>query len=174
MAVRKFIDETGLALLNTLLTNKFNTKYEKLSTGIPKSDLDSNVQNSLEKADTALQSHLSAGTGITISNNKINVTYGTEDNTACKGNDSRLSNSRTPTSHASTGTTYGVGTTTSYGHCKVINNLTTSSASDGNALQAYQGYVLNNNKQAKITYSTTDLTAGSSNLATGEFYAVYE
>lgn len=37
-----------------------------------------------------------AGTGVTItgSNNAINVTYGTAANTACQGNDSRLSNSR--------------------------------------------------------------------------------
>jgi hypothetical protein len=55
-----------------------------------------------------------------------------------------------------------------------INNLTTSAHADGKALSAYQGYVLNNGKQAKITYSTTDLTAGSSDLATGELYVVYE
>lgn len=34
---------------------------------------------------------------------------------------------KAPTSHASTGTTYGVGTTTSYGHVKTINSLTQSS-----------------------------------------------
>lgn len=33
--------------------------YTKPSTGIPKSDLDSSVQSSLNKADTALQSHQS-------------------------------------------------------------------------------------------------------------------
>lgn len=31
-----------------------------------------------------------------------------------------------------------------------------------------------NGKQGTITYSTTDLTAGTSSLATGSFYAVYE
>lgn len=35
----------------------WNAKYTKPSTGIPKGDLDSSVQNSLDKADTALQSH---------------------------------------------------------------------------------------------------------------------
>ena len=37
-----------------------------------------------------------AGTGVTISgsNNAINVTYGSSANTACQGNDSRLSNAR--------------------------------------------------------------------------------
>jgi len=42
----------------------------------------------------------SAGTGIAISNaNAISVSYGTSATTACVGNDSRLSDSRTPKSH---------------------------------------------------------------------------
>lgn len=49
---------------------------------------------------------------------------------------------KAPTSHSSSATTYGVGTTSNYGHNKVINNLTTSTYSDGNSLSAYQGYVL--------------------------------
>lgn len=49
---------------------------------------------------------------------------------------------KAPKSHASSGTTYGVGTTSNYGHCRVINNLTTSSATNGYALQAYQGKIL--------------------------------
>ena len=68
-----------------------------------------------------------------------NVTYGTTAGTACEGNDSRLSDSRTPTSHASSATTYGVGTTSNYGHCKLADNLTTSSYADGVALAANQG-----------------------------------
>lgn len=35
------------------------------------------------------------------------------------GNDTRLTDSRTPTSHASSATTYGVGTTSNYGHVKL-------------------------------------------------------
>lgn len=53
-------------------------------------------------------------------------------------------NNKAPTSHASSSTTYGVATSSSYGHAKVINNLTTSSSSNGYALHAYQGYLLNN------------------------------
>lgn len=49
---------------------------------------------------------------------------------------------KAPKSHASSGTTYGVGTASNYGHCRVINNLTTASATNGYALQAYQGKVL--------------------------------
>lgn len=183
--------------------------YSKPNDGIPKTDLDSGVQASLDKADTALQTHqtitsnmvtsalgytpynstnpngytsntgtitgitmngsskgtsgvvnlgtvltshqdisgkqdkLTASTGITIdSSNNISVNFGTTASTACAGNDSRLSNSRTPTSHRSTGTSYGVGNATYYGHCRVIDNLTTSSHTDGYALSAYQGYLL--------------------------------
>ena len=47
-----------------------------------------------------------------------------------------------PVSHASSATTYGVGTTGNYGHCKLANNLTTSSYADGVALSAYQGKLL--------------------------------
>lgn len=159
-----------------LLATQLATKgtYSKPSGGIPKTDLASAVQTSLGLADSALQSHLTAGTGISISSNAISVNYGTTSTTACAGDDSRLSNARTPTSHAVNANTYGLGTTGVYGHCKTINGLTQSSHADGLALSAYQGYVLNNGKQAKITYSTTDLTAGTSDLATGELYVVYE
>lgn len=57
--------------------------------------------------------------------------------------DTRLSDSRTPKTHASTATTYGVGTETKYGHNKVINGLTASSYQNGESLSAYQGKVLN-------------------------------
>lgn len=48
----------------------------------------------------------------------------------------------TPKSHASSETTYGVGTTSNYGHVKTINTLTQTSHVNGNALSAYQGKVL--------------------------------
>lgn len=59
-----------------------------------------------------------SGTGTTYdaTNGKFSVTYGTAANTACQGNDSRLSNKREPTAHASTATTYGVSSATQYGH----------------------------------------------------------
>jgi len=57
-----------------------------------------------------------------------------------------LANAKAPTSHASTTTTYGIGTTTNYGHVKTINALTQTAHADGTALSAYQGYVLSTNK----------------------------
>lgn len=38
-----------------------------------------------------------AGTGLNLSNNEFSVKYGTSSGTACQGNDSRLSDTRTPT-----------------------------------------------------------------------------
>lgn len=64
-----------------------------------------------------------AGTGLnggTISTSgTMSVKYGTTGGTACEGNDSRLSDSRTPTSHATTATTYGGATSANYGHSKL-------------------------------------------------------
>jgi len=59
---------------------------------------------------------------------------------------------KAPTSHASTATTYGVGSTTNYGHCKTINNVTSSAYVDGESLSAYRGKLLND--------SLTNLSSG--------------
>lgn len=50
------------------------------------------------------------------------------------------------TNHASTANTYGLGTTSNYGHVKTINGLGQTDHADGTALSAYQGYVLDNGK----------------------------
>lgn len=54
---------------------------------------------------------------------------------------------RAPTYHASSSSSnanpYGVGTTSLYGHCKVVNHLDASSYIEGNVLSAFQGYKLN-------------------------------
>lgn len=54
----------------------------------------------------------------------------------------------------------------------IQNNLTSNSTTE--SLSAAQGKVLNDTKQNKPTISTTDLTAGTSSLTTGEFYFVYD
>ena len=54
----------------------------------------------------------------------------------------------------------------------IQNNLTSNSTTE--SLSAAQGKVLNENKLDKPTISTNDLTAGTSNLATGQLYFVYE
>ena len=66
-------------------------------------------------------------------------------------------NAKAPTSHASSASTYGVGTSSSYGHLKLANNLTTTSTS-GYALNAAQGKALKDLIDA-ITPTPPTLTA---------------
>jgi hypothetical protein len=70
-------------------------------------------------------------------------------------------NGKAPTSHASTATTYGVGTTTNYGHCKTINDLNKNAYANGEALSAYQGKVLND-KITKCEVLQIDVASFSS------------
>lgn len=96
-------------------------------------EVDGLLDDKLDSADYVVDSALSSSSTNPVQNNVIN--------TALSG--------KAPTSHSSSATTYGVGSTSNYGHCKTVNGLTTSSHSDGLALGAYQGYVLNQNKSAK-------------------------
>lgn len=78
---------------------------------------------------------------------------------------------KAPTAHASSSSTYGLGTTSNYGHVKTINGLTQSSHSDGTALSAYQGKVLKDAIDAKpdssdIPTKTSDLTNDSNYIST--------
>ena len=72
---------------------------------------------------------VAGGTGLdggTITQTGIlSVKYGTTSGTACQGNDSRLGNARTPTSHASTSAQYGSATSSNFGHCKLSNTYNT-------------------------------------------------
>lgn len=56
---------------------------------------------------------------------------------------------KAPNSHASSATTYGVGTTANYGHVKTINNLTQANHVNGTALSAYQGKLLDDKVNLK-------------------------
>ena len=73
--------------------------------------------------------------------------------------------SRAPESHASTDSTYGLGSTTAYGHCKTVNDLNTASHSNGNALSAYQGKVLKDavDGKANIIHSQASNTITDAN-----------
>ncbi|MFA5595998.1 MAG: hypothetical protein WDA26_00350, partial [Pusillimonas sp.] len=55
-----------------------------------------------------------------------------------------------PTDHSTIETTYGLGTTSEYGHVRTINDLNHGLHAQGLALSAYQGYVLNNAVGAKL------------------------
>ena len=86
-----------------------------------------------------------------------NLAIGTTAGTACEGNDSRLSDSRTPTAHNQAASTISAGTLAG----RVQANATAAAT-------------LANAQVRDITISTTDLTAGTSALSTGAVYIVYE
>lgn len=78
--------------------------------------------------------------------------------------------SRAPTSHAASADTYGKGTSSNYGHLKLSDSTTsTSSTSGGTAATPAAVKAVND----RITYGSSDLTAGTSSLTTGVFYAYY-
>ena len=96
------------------------------------------------QATSSILGHVKTGTGITNSSGTISVSYGTAAGTACQGNDSRLSDTRTPKSHAATTTTYGGGTDSNYGHVKLTDtylvktpNASTNGAATSIAASAY-------------------------------------
>lgn len=70
-------------------------------------------------------------------NSAFNKAFGTTAGTVCQGNDSRLSNSRTPTSHASTATTYGVGSSANYGHVQLSGDDSTGTNDNANTAERY-------------------------------------
>ena len=91
------------------------------------------------QATSSILGHVKIGTGIENSSGTISVSYGTAVGTACQGNDSRLSDARTPKSHAgSTASTYGAGNTTNFGHVKVSDSYTIvdSAATAANSIAA--------------------------------------
>ena len=83
-------------------------------------------------------------------------------------------NGKAPNDHASSATTYGVGTSSNYGHLRIADNLSTSSF-DSNApvaLSAYRGKVLSDMVAAKaavitgITGVQNAVTSGFGDVAT--------
>ena len=85
----------------------------------------------------------------------LGVAYGTAAGTVCQGNDSRLSNARTPTAHNQAASTITAGTLPA-------GVVATNSTDYGTS------------RLRTIKASTTDLTAGTSALNNGELYLVYE
>ena len=92
-----YVDEgsTRLAKITEIPTNTNQlTNGAGFITSITKSMVTTALGYTPPTSDT--NTTYAAGTGVTISgsNNAINVTYGSSANTACQGNDSRLSNAR--------------------------------------------------------------------------------
>lgn len=91
-------------------------------------------------------------------NTAFNKAFGTTADTVCEGNDSRLSNSRTPTSHASSATTYGEGTNVNYGHVRLSSPMTaaTSQASGTNDSRCAEGYRYISQTSVNLNYFTEE------------------
>lgn len=120
---------------------------------------------------TSSTSALSAKQGKVLNDNKIETSsiatsFGSTPSDSKVASEKLVKNSldgKAPTSHASSSSTYGLGTTSNYGHVKTVNGLTQSSHSDGTALSAYQGKLLKDAIDAKpdssdIPTKTSDLT----------------
>lgn len=70
-------------------------------------------------------------------------------------NDTRLSNARTPTAHASSATTYGVGTTANYGHVKLVSgNVNGQTYTDGVAAAAAHTHSNYSTTDTKVAYTS--------------------
>ena len=78
-------------------------------------------------------------------------------------------NGKAPTSHASTGTGYGVGTAAAYGHVKVRDSFEVSSFDSAapEVLSAYRGYLLNNAIDAKSAYIIGANNTVNASIASG-------
>lgn len=82
--------------------------------------------------------------------------FGTTAGTFCQGNDSRLSNARTPTAHQADTNAYGAATTAKWGHTKLnsaTNSTDETTAATPKAVKA--AYDLANGKPSLGTTSTT-------------------
>ncbi len=102
------------------IASELSSKYTKPSTGIPASDLAAGVIPSVPSA--------------TSTSPKMDGTadVGSETTWAKGDHVHPTDTSRAPTSHASTATTYGLGSSSNYGHVKLSDSTTsTSGASDG-------------------------------------------
>lgn len=71
---------------------------------------------------------------------------------------------KTSIAHSADGTEFGPGTTSKYGHVKLIDALDSTGYADGEALSAFQGKVLSN-QISTVTTDVTNLKAGQVNLA---------
>ena len=87
-------------------------------------------------------------------------------------------NNKAPNNHASSNSTYGLGSTANYGHVKTRDNLTASAYTNGEALSARQGYILNNkinlsDKMQKGSVSGITVSGSSNATRTVTFPAAF-
>lgn len=126
------------------LTSTVENKVDKVTgKGLSTEDFTTALKDKLDGIEaqankTTVDSALSSTSENPLQNKAINTALG----------------GKAPTSHASSASTYGLGSTSNYGHVKTINGLTQSSHSNGTALSAYQGKVLKDLIDTKQDSST--------------------
>lgn len=161
------------------IVSAVNTTTVDCSTRVSIKGSDASVTIVDNLTSTSSTSALSAKQGKVLNDNKIETSsiatsFGSTPSDSKVASEKLVKNSldgKAPTSHASSSSTYGLGTTANYGHVKTINGLTQSSHSDGTALSAYQGKVLKDAIDAKpdssdIPTKTSDLTNDSNYIST--------
>ena len=134
------------------------------------SDADSGVNHGL--ADGTHYGHIKVGDGLTVNSGKVDVAYGNSDNTACEGNDARLSDARKNPKAV----TFSDGTTdTSYDGSseKTVTAATIGAAPSGhttvNATSSILGHVkvgtgiTNNSGTISVSYGSVAGTACQGN-----------
>jgi hypothetical protein len=97
------------------------------------------------------------GTGLSVSSGTISVSYGTTSSTACAGNDSRLSDSRTPTAHTQAWSTITSTPTTLAGYG--ITDAASSTHTHGNLTNA--GAIGSTSGQIVVTTTSGVLTTAA-------------
>lgn len=83
--------------ISFLNTNKAASSHTHAASDVTSGTFDA---ARLPLATTSVRGAMIVGAGLGVSSGTVSVSYGTTSTTACVGNDSRLSDARTPTSHA--------------------------------------------------------------------------
>ena len=117
----------------------------------------------LPAATTSTLGGVIVGTGLGVSSGTASVTYGTTAGTACQGNDSRLSDSRTPTSHTHAASEIASGTI-AVARLPVVIEQTQAIGNTGatKTLSLSSGSVQTATLSASCTFTMPSATAGAS------------
>lgn len=119
------------------------------------------------------------GTGATTAANArtaLGLAYGTTAGTVCQGNDSRLSDTRTPKSHTHTTseiTNFPTSMTPS-AHNQAAGTITAGTLAGQVLANASSTATIGTAQVRNIYAGTGDMVAGSTALTTGAIYIVYE
>lgn len=117
----------------------------------------------LPAATTSTLGGVIVGTGLGVSSGTASVTYGATAGTACQGNDSRLSDSRTPTSHTHAASEIASGTIAA-ARLPVVIEQTQAIGNTGatKTLSLSSGSVQTATLSASCTFTMPSATAGAS------------